>query len=47
MIGKITKRLPKWKEKWILMAGRVTCIKSVLTGIPLSYLSLFKIPVGV
>jgi len=47
MIQKIQKRLALWKGKYLSFAGRVTLIKSVLSTIPLYYLSLFKLPICV
>jgi len=42
-VGKVRRRLSKWKGKSISMAGRLCLIKSVLSSLPLFYLSLFKI----
>ena len=47
MVTKIRKRLVVWKGKYISFAGRVTLLNSVLSSIPLYYLSLFKISVSV
>ena len=41
------RRLSSWKGRLLSMAGRICMIKSVLSSIPLFYLSLFKMPVGV
>ncbi|KAJ0462665.1 putative reverse transcriptase zinc-binding domain-containing protein [Helianthus annuus] len=41
------KRLSVWKAKSISMGGRLTLINAVLESLPIYYLSLYKIPVGV
>jgi len=45
VVEKIKERLGRWKGRIISMAGRIFLIKSVLSAIPLFYMSLFKIPV--
>ena len=40
-------RLEKWKNKIISLAGRVCLINSILTSIPLFFLSFFKMPIGI
>jgi len=47
MIEKVSTRLSIWKGKLISMAGRLCLIKSVLSALPLYYLSFFKMPKGV
>jgi len=47
VINKIKSRLLRWKEKLLSMAGRVCLIKSVITALPLFYLSFFKAPISV
>jgi len=47
IITKIRKRLSLWIGKHIFFTGRVILMKSVLSTIPLHYLSLFKLPVSV
>ena len=44
VVEKIKERLGRWKGRFISMAGRICLIKSVLSVIPLFYMSLFKIP---
>ncbi|XP_068486473.1 uncharacterized mitochondrial protein AtMg00310-like [Phaseolus vulgaris] len=44
VVNRVKKRLGRWKGRFISMAGRICLIKSVLSSIPLFYLSLFKIP---
>ncbi|XP_021974710.1 uncharacterized protein LOC110869799 [Helianthus annuus] len=41
------KRLSVWKAKSISMGGRLTLINALLESLPIYYLSLYKIPVGV
>jgi hypothetical protein len=43
----IQNRLASWKNKYVSLGGRVVLLNSVLAAIPIFYLSLFKIPVGV
>ena len=47
VIDRVKRRLSSWKGRLLSMAGRICLIKSVLSSIPLFYLSLFKMPVGV
>jgi len=47
VIEKVHIRLSRWKGRCLTMAGRVCLIKSVLSSIPLFYMSLFKLPSGV
>ena len=47
VIEKVQTRLSRWKGRCLSMAGRVCLIKSVLSSIPLFYMSLFKLPSGV
>ena len=44
VVDKVKARLSAWKGKCLSLAGRVCLVKSVLTSIPLFYLSLFKAP---
>ena len=44
---KTKKRLMGWKHKPISLAGRICLINSVLSSLPLFFLSFFKIPIGV
>jgi hypothetical protein len=43
----IQRRLASWKNKYVSLGGRVVLLNSVLSAIPIFYLSLFKMPVGV
>ena len=47
MLRKLRKRLAIWKGRHISFAGRVTLIKSVISVIPLYFISIFKIPQSV
>jgi len=44
MIENVSSRLANWKGKLISMAGRVCLIKSVLSALPLYYMSFYKMP---
>ena len=44
VLNKLKSRLSVWKGRFLSMAGRLCLIKSVLSAIPLFYLSLFKAP---
>ncbi|GJY85319.1 RNA-directed DNA polymerase, eukaryota [Tanacetum coccineum] len=47
IIEKISSRLSKWKLKTLSIGGRLTLLKSVLTAIPIYFMSLFKVPAGI
>jgi len=44
VLNKLKSRLNVWKGRFLSMVGRLCLIKSVLSAIPLFYLSLFKPP---
>ena len=44
VLTKLNARLSVWKGRFLSLAGRRCVIKSVLTSIPLFYLSVFKAP---
>ena len=44
VLSKLKARLSVWKGRFLSMAGRICVIKSVLTVVPLYYLSLFRAP---
>ena len=43
MVVKFEKRLTGWKSNLLLIGGRVTMMKSILTSLPIYYMSLFQI----
>ena len=47
VLEKVQARLSRWKGKCLSLAGRICLIKSVLSAIPLFFMSLFKLPSGV
>ena len=47
VIEKVQARLSRWKRRCLSMAGRICLIRSVLSSIPLFFMSLFKLPSGV
>ena len=42
VVERVRNRLSRWKGKFISMAGRLCLIKSLLSALPLFYLSLYK-----
>jgi len=44
IISKCERKLAKWKQKHLSFGGRVTLIKSVITSIPIYFLSFFQGP---
>ena len=40
----IKSRLGRWKGRFLSLAGRICLIKSILSSIPLFYVSLYKVP---
>jgi hypothetical protein len=47
VVGKIERRLARWKQMYLSKGGRVTLIKSTLSNLPTYFLSLFPIPSSV
>lgn len=47
VIEKVKARLAGWKRRMLSFAGRLVLIKSVLSCLPVYYLSLFRMPEGV
>ncbi|MCH89732.1 LINE-1 reverse transcriptase like, partial [Trifolium medium] len=47
VIKTIEKRLFSWRNRYVSLGGRVILINSVLTSIPVFYLSFMKIPLKV
>lgn len=44
IIQKMEKKLAMWRGRLLSIRGRVTCIKSSLSNLPLYYMSLYPIP---
>jgi len=44
VVNKLKAKLSVWKGRFLSMAGRICLINSVISAIPLYYLSLFKAP---
>lgn len=44
VIDSTRKRLAAWKRKHLSLGGRITLINSVLSSLPIYFLSFFKIP---
>ncbi|KAF5798708.1 hypothetical protein HanRHA438_Chr07g0306431 [Helianthus annuus] len=47
VVETVSSRLSKWKADSLSMGGRLTLIKSVLSNLPIYYLSLYKAPVEI
>src|ERR1044072_7576368 len=47
VIDRLSSKLTKWKQKALTFGGRLCLINSVLSSIPLYFLSFFKMPAGV
>lgn len=47
LITKIENRLQTWKYSLLSLGGRVTLLNSVLTSIPLYWLSIYRLPVNI
>lgn len=47
VVDKIEKRLAGWKRLYLSKGGRITLIKSTLSNLPMYFLCLFLIPLGV
>ncbi|GKC61705.1 RNA-directed DNA polymerase, eukaryota, partial [Tanacetum coccineum] len=47
VVTKLSARLSKWKHKSLSIGGHLTLIKTVLSSLPLYYMSSFKVPKGV
>nr|GEX65555.1 RNA-directed DNA polymerase, eukaryota, reverse transcriptase zinc-binding domain protein [Tanacetum cinerariifolium] len=45
--SKLSARLSKWKLKTLSIGGRLTLLKSVLTAVPIYYMSLYKVPIRI
>lgn len=47
VLDKTSKKLNSWKARSLSMRGRLTLVKSVLSSLPIYFLSLFRMPVTV
>ncbi|CAL5381019.1 unnamed protein product [Camellia sinensis] len=47
VVDKVRKKLSSWKRKLLSFAGRLTLITSVLSNLPIYFLSIFRMPKGV
>ena len=47
MIEKVKRRLEGWHVKILSRGGSLVLLRSVLTAIPIFYLSVYKLPIGV
>jgi hypothetical protein len=47
VIEAVRSRLSKWKNNQLSIGGRVIIIKSVLSALPIYFLSFFKAPIGI
>ncbi|MCH80227.1 cysteine-rich receptor-like protein kinase [Trifolium medium] len=47
VINSLRKRLLSWKNRALSMGGRLVLLKSVLTALPIYFLSFFKAPSGI
>jgi len=47
LVDRICSRLSRWKCKNLSLGGRLVLLKSVLTSIPVYFLSFFKAPSGI
>ena len=47
LVDKFKKKLALWKRKCLSFAGRLTLIKSILSRLPIYFLSILKMLVGI
>ena len=47
ILERMEKRLAGWRKRHLSKGGRITLIKSTLSGLPTYFLSLFPIPTSV
>lgn len=45
ILERINKRLDGWRYKTLLIGGRVTLLKAIISTIPIYYMSYFKLPI--
>lgn len=47
VIERCQKKLATWKAKYLSFGGRITLIRAALLNLPLYFLSIFKLPIGI
>ena len=47
VINKVKKRLAHWRRGFISKGGRLVLIKAVLSSLPVFFMSVFGVPIGV
>lgn len=47
ILDRFKSKLASWKRRYLSIGGRIVLIKSVLSSLPIFYMSLFKIPEGI
>jgi len=47
LVDRILARLSSWNNKFLSFGGRLVLLKSVLSSLPVYFLSFFKVPVGI
>jgi hypothetical protein len=47
VVERITSRLSSWNNKFLSFGGRLVLLKSVLSSLPVYFLSFFKAPTGI
>jgi len=47
VVDRIVFRLSSWNHKFLSFSGRLVLLKSVLSSLPVNFLSFFKAPVGI
>jgi len=47
VVDRIASRLSQWNNKFLFFGGRLVLLKSVLSSLPVYFLSFFKSPTGI